>query len=165
MNRINHYAILAHELSAKDDLFKGFVRGEVPVFLPGLIGKNGVFLSSLTLDKFIDDELKHDNYTLTKESHRSLLTLSSGEKKKALLNYVLKRDWDFIALDHPYDNLDIGSQQVLEERLKDLSRRVVIVQFFSRNRELLPFINNRITSYNVCYTKLLRIIPDLFQGF
>ncbi|MFB9054668.1 ATP-binding cassette domain-containing protein [Formosa undariae] len=108
--------------------------------LSGFKDKEGTFLSDDTLDTFINDELLHDDYTLTQHSKRKLLTLSSGERKKALFDHLLKGNPQFLVLVNPFDSLDVSNVSKLKERIISISEDTPIVQFFSRKDEILPCI-------------------------
>ncbi len=68
--------------------------------------------------------------------------MSSGERKKALLHFILTENPDFILLDNPFDNLDRETQAQLQAQLAKISRDVSIVQLISRKTDLLPFIDH-----------------------
>jgi molybdate transport system ATP-binding protein len=68
--------------------------------------------------------------------------MSSGEQKKALLNFLLKSKPDFIILDNPFDNLDSDAQADLRKTLKDISASTILIQIISRTMDVLPFITH-----------------------
>lgn len=127
---------------------KNLLKGEVPEPFQDLEGKVGALFSNFTLNLFIKEEAIHDDYTLSQNEHRSIRTFSSGEQKKALLNYLLSRDPDFLILDNAFDMLDKESQDHLLSRLKDLSEKMTIIQLFRRKDNILPFINNALRLQN-----------------
>jgi molybdate transport system ATP-binding protein len=68
--------------------------------------------------------------------------LSSGEQKKALLNYLIKQKTAFLILDSPFESLDIASVSNLKEDLIALSSEIILIQVFNRKEEILPIITN-----------------------
>lgn len=61
------------------------------------------------------------------EQHSYVYKLSGGEKRKLYLCSVLMRNPNFLVLDEPTNDLDIQTQQVLEEYLEDFPGCVIIV--------------------------------------
>ncbi len=114
-----------------------------------LQGKKGLLFSTVTLEKLIDEELRHDNFLLTNDDERSIRTFSSGEQRKALLKYLMQQKPDFLVLDNPFDCLDVESVQQLKKQLEHVALHIPIVQLYKRHTDILPFINN-----------ILQILPD-----
>ena len=119
-------------------LLKG--RGSSSFLLPP--GGRGALFSKLELDRLVDEEDRHDKNIITPGTTQSLVSMSSGEQKKALLEHILRSRPDFVILDNPFDNLDAASQSRLRGMLQSLCQRVAIVQLMSRQQDLLPFIDN-----------------------
>ena len=61
------------------------------------------------------------------EQHNYVYKLSGGEKRKLYLCTVLMRNPNFLVLDEPTNDLDIQTQQVLEEYLQDFAGCVIVV--------------------------------------
>ena len=80
----------------------------------------GILFSPILLNELIEEESRRDYSEVTKNIHRQLKSLSSGEQKKALLAYVLAQQPDYIILDNPFDNLDKASQQSLKLMLTEI---------------------------------------------
>lgn len=74
---------------------------------------------------------------------RTLRSLSSGERKKALLEHLLAKQPDFLILDNLFDNLDSTSREALKDVLETRSGNLLLVQFLSRSEDLLECIKNR----------------------
>ncbi|WP_159021675.1 ATP-binding cassette domain-containing protein [Formosa sp. L2A11] len=102
--------------------------------------KQGTILSNTTLDTFVQAELQHDDYTLTKDSKRKLLSLSSGERRKLLFDHLLKSNPEFLVVVNPFDSLDVKNVAELKARLITLSETIPIIQFFSRTDEIMPYV-------------------------
>ncbi|HYQ56949.1 MAG TPA: ATP-binding cassette domain-containing protein [Draconibacterium sp.] len=135
-----HIALNGPELAMNSGFIKSLLIGDSPDYFPELEGKRGVLFSNATLAKFIEEEFRHDNYELTKNYGRSIRTLSSGEQKKALLEFLIGGNPDFIVLDNPFDALDVASVKRLKERLQSISQVMPVIQVFKRKDDLLPFI-------------------------
>ena len=138
---MRHLAIYArdHKLVSRliDDLKKD---KKVPGF-EGLQHKNGFEHSEAVLQNFIKDDQKHGNSVLVKDESRSLRTFSSGEKRKALLDYLLKKQPEYLILDDPFDCLDVQSVANFKERLAEVKSDFILVQIFRREEDILPFID------------------------
>ncbi|MCG1036940.1 ATP-binding cassette domain-containing protein [Polaribacter sargassicola] len=131
-----HYVINKNSLSTNAKLVERFLKGTID--LPNLNAKKGLLFSDVILEKFIDKEQKHNTQTLTVKEKRSIRTLSSGEQKKALLNYLIAQKPDFLILESPFESLDIDSVSNLKKSLIKLSSSITIIQIFSRREEILP---------------------------
>ncbi len=104
----------------------------------------GIHFSPILLNELIEEESRRDYSEVTKNIHRQLKSLSSGEQKKALLAYVLAQQPDYIILDNPFDNLDKASQQSLKLMLTEIAKDVLLIQLINRKSDLLPFINHAV---------------------
>jgi len=135
-----HFTIENKSLSPKSSLVENILKGQHP--FPNLKNKKGLLFSNSILDKFIDEEAKHNTNTLTSKENRSIRTLSSGEQKKALLNYLLEQKPDFLILDSPFESLDIASVSNLKEHLILVSSEITLIQIFNRKEEILPIITH-----------------------
>ena len=143
MTQIQHWAVFIDNQSNKQGLIKLLLAEDnPPPDLEALKGLKGALFSKLALDNFIEEEVRHDQKLLTPSTSQSLQSMSSGERKKALLNYLLETKPKFLILDNPFDNLDTDSQKQLKTILANISGHIVIVQLISRSVDLLPFITN-----------------------
>ncbi|MGW9687088.1 ABC transporter ATP-binding protein [Flagellimonas sp. 2504JD1-5] len=138
MKPAKHYAILINNKSQTRNLVSDILKG-IPV--PGfesLESTSGLLFSRSEIERFMDDEERHDMKIITRESSQSLKSMSSGEQKKALLNYLLEQSPDFLVLVNPYDNLDIATQAYLKEKLVSTSKKIPLIQVVSRLEDILP---------------------------
>lgn len=142
MQQNNHWIINGCDFSVESNFIKKLLKGEGPKPFIHLKNKTGVLFSNATLNNFIKEEALHNNFTLTKNKHRSIRTFSSGEQKKALLNYLLSKKPDFLILENAFDLLDQQYQKELLIRLNKLSKKITIIQIFKRVDDILPFIKN-----------------------
>ena len=109
----------------------------------GIFNKlEGILFSVTVIQTYLDDEDRHGFTELTKHLNRSLKSMSSGERMKALLNFVLSQKPDFIVLDNPFDNLDLQAQAYLREVLEENSKHISMIQIVHRERDLLPFMEH-----------------------
>ena len=138
-----HYAILVNTDSRKSDIIDAILNGQPPTELIGLKDKRGTLFSGSVVERYMDKEERHGLKTLTADSRQSLKSMSSGERKKALLEFILSENHDFIILDNPFDNLDVETQASLEQRLRSISVRISLVMFASRKSDLLDFMDIR----------------------
>lgn len=140
MISIPHWAILINNQSDKAFFISSLLRGELEEF-ELLKDKKGALFSKSSLDGFMEEEIRHDQKILTSHTAQSLQSMSSGERKKALLSYILESEPDYLILDNPFDNLDRYSQQKLKETLSEVSGKVSMVLLLSRTSDILPFCN------------------------
>lgn len=148
MTKINHWAIFSSGLSIKSSSIQNILNGLTNELLREFEGKNGALFSNNTLEQFIKEEAIHDDFTLSKTQNRSIRTFSSGEQRKALLNYLISTKPDYLVLENAFDMLDVESQQNLMDRLTELSFKIPIIQMVKRKDNLLPFINHAVLIEN-----------------
>lgn len=103
--------------------------------------KEGAVFSEKSLNKFIDEEVRHGDFNVIASTKNSLLHSSEGERKKALLNHLISQKPEYLIVDNVYGNLDAKTQKEIEENLTDLSTKIPIVQITKRKKEVLPFID------------------------
>ncbi|MBT8183641.1 MAG: ATP-binding cassette domain-containing protein, partial [Eudoraea sp.] len=137
-----HWGVYINNSSDKQGFIKSLLDGPLPDALKLLEGKRGALFSKLALDEFIEEEVRHDQKTLTPSSSQSLQSMSSGERKKALLKHLKNLDPEFLILDNPFDNLDTPSVRALEKDLSGMAKKTAMVQIISRSKDLLPFIED-----------------------
>ena len=130
-NQANKTALI-HQILSKKSTEKLAVFNEL----------EGILFSVTVIQTYLDDEDRHGFTELTKHLNRSLKSMSSGERMKALLNFVLSQKPDFIVLDNPFDNLDLQAQAYLREVLEANSKHISMIQIVHRERDLLPFMEH-----------------------
>ncbi len=138
---MKHYAIESRNLIVKGKWIQQLLQGE-SAEIKELSHKKGLLFSTITLEKMIDDEIRHDRFLLTGDSSRSIRTYSSGEQRKALLNYLFQLQPDFLVLDNPFDCLDVESVNDLKNSLIAIAGQIPLIQIFKRHSDILPFITN-----------------------
>ena len=132
------YAILIQNNSNTTQLVHDLLGNQNVEGLRELQPLNGLLFSRSEINRYMDEEDRHDIKILTKEGEQPLKTMSSGEQKKALLNYLLQQDPDFMVLVNPFDNLDVSTQAKLKERLLHIASNKILVQLVSRLDDILP---------------------------
>ncbi|EAQ99648.1 ATP-binding cassette domain-containing protein [Maribacter sp. HTCC2170] len=137
-----HWAIFIDNSSEKIAFIDNLFNGNIPEALISIKGLKGALFSKLALLKLIVKESRHGDSGITGNSKQSLQTMSSGEQKRVLLNYLLNTKPDFLVLDNPFDNLDQDFQVEFQTTLKSLSKNIIIIQIISRKNDLLPFVSN-----------------------
>jgi ATPase subunit of ABC transporter with duplicated ATPase domains len=75
--------------------------------------------------------------------YRLLSTLSGGEQKRLVLEYLLEGPDEVLLLDEPDNFLDVPGKIWLEERIRDSAKTIL---FISHDRELLDHTANRIVT-------------------
>jgi ATPase subunit of ABC transporter with duplicated ATPase domains len=78
-----------------------------------------------------------------KAKYRSLRTLSGGEQKRLVLEYLLRGPDEVLLLDEPDNYLDVPSKTWLEERINESAKTIL---FISHDRELLARTATRIVT-------------------
>lgn len=75
--------------------------------------------------------------------HRSLSTLSGGEQKRLVLEYLLEGPEEVLLLDEPDNYLDVPGKIWLEQRIRESPKTIL---FISHDRELLNNTATRIVT-------------------
>ncbi|MEM9143206.1 MAG: ATP-binding cassette domain-containing protein [Bacteroidota bacterium] len=140
-----HWGIFVNNTSDKATFLRALEQGNFPESLSYLEGKRGALFTKATLEHYLTKENRHDIKILTSPKGQSLMSMSSGEQKRALLHHILKSRPGFILLDNPFDNLDKEAKLDLQNRLGTISKETPILQLISRQRDMLPFINRYAT--------------------
>jgi molybdate transport system ATP-binding protein len=101
----------------------------------------GALHSSLTINRLIDDEIRHDKYVVQTDENTSLSSMSSGQQKKALLTYLISQQPQYMILDDVYSNIDKNTQQFITTTLNQLAKTTNLIQLFFRRQDLLSCID------------------------
>lgn len=100
----------------------------------------GALYSHVTINSMISEELIHDKIEIITSTNASLQSMSSGEQKKALLQYLISKQPGFIVIDNVLDNLDVEAQENILNSLKQIATHTLIIQIINRKKDILPFI-------------------------
>ena len=117
-------------------------------FLNTIIDLNsmkGVLHSTITINLFVEEELRHDRFLIQNADNSSLGSMSSGQQKKALLMYLIAQSPDYMVLDDVYSNIDKETQQSITITLGHLAETTLLIQVFFRKRDILPCIGTVLT--------------------
>ena len=148
MSKIKHCAVdiiadcnydLVVENLLNGSLLKGYI--ELPK-------ATGALYSHITIDRMIEEELLHDHFEITSFQNSSLKSMSSGEQKKALLQWLVNKKPGFIVMDNVLDNLDAAAQENILPALNKVASHTLIIQVISRKKDILPFIGTVFTITN-----------------
>lgn len=107
----------------------------------GLNSLQGAFYTQKTIDNYIREELLHDRFEFKTKSNSGLATMSSGERRKELWKYIKSINPDYIILDDVHGTIDKEAQENMESDLAILAKTKIIIQLFTRKRDVLPFVD------------------------
>jgi molybdate transport system ATP-binding protein len=83
--------------------------------------------STITVERMLDEELRHDRIVVsTAENKQGLQTMSSGQQKKAVLEYLIAQQPSFLVLDDVYANVDKATQAMITHQLENVSKQMTI---------------------------------------
>lgn len=133
-----HVAVYISNKDDKHRLIEAVMSGKL---IPEFSNLKGALFSEITLNRFIDEEIRHGQFNIATETKNSLQHSSEGERKKALLLHIISQKPDFLVIDNVFGNLDVTSQALIKNKLIHLSKRISIVQIANRKSDILPFIN------------------------
>lgn len=140
MKYINHIGIYTPGNTDKKFLINQLESGKIIPEITKLAGLNGFIYSAVALQHFIDDELRHDEVKIDTGLNNQLSVASSGEQRRALLNYILSQHPSYIIIDEVYESLDVVASEAMLQKMKSIADSILLIQIFSRKRDLLPFI-------------------------
>lgn len=130
--------VLIHQIITKD-LLKKYI---------DIASLKTVVFSKKELEKFIDEELKHDHSIIHNNEARLLYSFSDGEKRKLLLEYLFAQQPDCIVLDNVFDHLDTASQVILQEQLNTKKDAIIYIQIVNRKSDVLDCMDCMFTYEN-----------------
>lgn len=105
-----------------------------------LEGMKGELFSRLTIEKLIEKELKHDQIVVRSENNSPLHTMSSGQRRKSLLQYLINQKPDFLVLDDVFASIDQETRTFTLEKLAQISKHTLFIQLFYRKADVLDAI-------------------------
>ncbi len=141
MSKIQHSAIYIHGNTDKKWLINQILAEQLPGIKETMHNLQGEVYSGIALQHFIDEELFHGQLEIETGLNNTLSVASSGEQRKALLNYILTRKPGFIILDDVFESLDIKASEGLSIKLQEISDTIVLIQLLNRKPDLLPCID------------------------
>lgn len=138
-----HCAIYLKSSDDKKLLIQQLQNGSLGAEFGLQLSGRGALYSVLTLEQFLAEEYRHGRDDLTAGQPQALASLSEGEQKRLLLEYLLAAKPDYLILDNLFDSLDLAGQQQIEQRLQQLQHQIPLVQLLSRRRDKLAFIQHQ----------------------
>ncbi|MEZ2415076.1 ATP-binding cassette domain-containing protein [Muriicola sp. E247] len=135
-----HWAIFTENSTPITSLLDKLLNGPLPEGFKSLENKKGALFSTAEIQKWMDEERRHDRKILTRNHTQSLQSMSSGERKKVLFAYILSEKPDYLILDNPFENLDPSARAEFLNKINDLSQTTSLIQILSRTDDLLPEI-------------------------
>ncbi|WP_158974111.1 ATP-binding cassette domain-containing protein [Cellulophaga sp. L1A9] len=140
---MSHTLIFTQNTSPTKSLVAQLLNPENPLNLEALQNLKGDVLSKARIEELIFEEEVHELKMATKNTSQTLKSMSSGEQRKIVSNYLLASEADFLILDNPFDNLDHESVAELKTTIeKNVSNKVFII-ILSRKTDALEFIKIR----------------------
>lgn len=135
---VSHTALYISNSEDKEKLIKRIICEDLFGEFSGL---NGALFSKSTLDKFMQDEVRHDKYDVLTKTNNSLVNSSEGERKIALLEHLINLNPQYLVIDNVFGNLDTNAQKSIVKTLEGLAQSIPIIQITTRKRDILPFID------------------------
>ena len=117
-------------------------------------GKKNLAFSEKTIHKMVEEESKRDTSVIIEREGQSLRSMSSGERKVAVLTYLISLKPDFLWIENFYDNLDVQNKVRLEKLILAFSNKGIVIQVVRKEKDLLSFIES---SY--CFDENSGLIP------
>jgi len=105
----------------------------------------GTLFSDITLAKLIEEEYRHDKVLVCAAENATLSSMSSGQQRRALLNWLIAQKPEFLVLDDVFSNLDRDTQGLVREQLAALAPQMLMIQILYRRKDLLPFVERVIS--------------------
>src|ERR1035437_3837172 len=105
----------------------------------------GALHSAITINRYVEEEIRHDRFLIQTTENSSLGSMSSGQQKKALLHYLIGQEPQFMLLDDVYSNIDKETQLSITDTLGELANTTLLIQVFFRKRDMLPCIGTVLT--------------------
>ncbi len=151
---MNHIGIYLSNEVNKDLVIENILMNGLLDHHVNLAGLQGELYSTLTIDRIIDEELRHDRFPISTKENPNLLSMSSGQRRKALLSYIIARKPQYIVLDDLYSSIDKETLQFVLSNLNRLAETTLLIQLFYRKQDVLPYMHtvlsvdgqNRITA-------------------
>lgn len=138
---MQHFGIYLHNSTNKNQLIQSIFGNS----FNWQLAANGILFNEKAIEKIIDEERRHDAFVITTANNKSVESMSSGEQKLAVLNYLIQQKPGFIILDDWSSNLDVKNVSLLQQSISEAAAKIQFVQLFYRRSDVLPFIKTVIT--------------------
>ncbi|HEX2935271.1 MAG TPA: ATP-binding cassette domain-containing protein [Bacteroidales bacterium] len=137
---MNHIALYLSNNINKNEVIEAVSENNLLREYIDLSGLHGELYSTITINKIIDEETKHDFFPITTAENASLQSMSSGQQKKALLAYLIFKKPDYIILDDIFSSVDQETQRFIIDNLNEIKDSVLFIQLFFRRQDILDSI-------------------------
>ena len=142
---MQHYAIFLSNTFNKQHFIQDLLEKKAKGLFSVFNNSDVLLFSSYSIQQFLLEEEIHGYSGIEATSHQTLRSMSSGEQKKVLLQHLLSLKPGVLILDNVFDNLDIAAQASFKEDIQLASVDTTIIQVTHRRRDLLSFIENKLT--------------------
>jgi molybdate transport system ATP-binding protein len=137
---MTHIGLYLSSTSKREEIIERIFENQFLKEFIQLQGLHGALFSTLTINKLIDEELRHDRFIVTSENNKSLVSMSSGQQRKALINYIISQNPGFIILDDMLGSIDAETKQYITDKIQQISTSAIIIQLIYRRSDVLPMI-------------------------
>ncbi len=138
MKKHNNIGLYLSNTSDKKQIIRQITENQFLMRYIDLSELKGALHSTISIEKLIDEEFRHDRFVIQTAENKSLESMSSGQQKKALLSYLIAQKPHYMLLDDVYSNMDKETQLAIKKALTVLSETTVLFQLFFRKRDVLP---------------------------
>ena len=142
---MQHYAIFLSNTFNKQHFIQDLLEKKAKGLFSVFNNSDVLLFSSYSIQQFLLEEEIHGYSGIEATTHQTLRSMSSGEQKKVLLQHLLSLKPGVLILDNVFDNLDIAAQASFKEDIQLASVDTTIIQVTHRRRDLLSFIENKLT--------------------
>ncbi|MEJ8842013.1 ATP-binding cassette domain-containing protein [Lacibacter sp. H375] len=142
---MQHYAIFLSNTFNKQSFIQHLLDKKAIGLFASFNSYDAVLFSAYTVQQFLLEEEIHGYSGIEATRKQTLRSMSSGEQKKVLLQHLLSLKPGLLILDNVFDNLDTAAQVSFKEDLQLAAAHTQLIQLSHRKRDLLPFIENRLT--------------------
>ncbi|MEI6754438.1 MAG: ATP-binding cassette domain-containing protein [Paludibacter sp.] len=138
MKNFNNIGLYLSNTSNKKQIIRLIMDNQFLQHYIDLSTLKGTLHSTITIEKLVDEELRHDRFVIQTAGNKSLQSMSSGQQKRSLLSYLIAQYQGYMVLDDVYSNIDKETQLAITKSLTELSETTVLIQLFFRKRDVLP---------------------------
>jgi molybdate transport system ATP-binding protein len=142
---MQHFSIFLSNTFNKQNFIQQLLDKKAKGLFDSFNNSDSLLFSSYTVQQFLLEEEIHGYCGIEAARTQTLRSMSSGEQKKVLLQYLLLLKPDVLILDNVFDNLDTDAQASFKEALELASAHTQLIQLTHRRRDLLSFIKNKLT--------------------
>jgi molybdate transport system ATP-binding protein len=143
---MNHIGLYLSNSVNKDWIIDEIFANKFLVTHIDLSELHGELYSPITINRIIDEELRHDRFPIFTAGNTGLHSMSAGQQRKALLAYIIALKPHYIVLDDVFGSVDNETRQFIVENLNQLAKSTILIQLFYRKQDVLEGIR---TVYSV----------------